>query len=128
MKQTMMLIILLFALSMIILGSCLARIDLGDFYKRMAIIIQSSIIKLIVIPLLFLLIVIRLDIFSLWGFFIILEAAMPSAVSLPIVAKMRGGDTNLVSQGVFFSHLLSIFTIPLWIELFIRVSKFNLWS
>jgi len=54
-----------------------------------------------------------------------LQAAMPSAVSLPIVADLNGADSEFVSQGVFFTHILSIFTIPLWLGLYLKISELN---
>ena len=41
------------------------------------------------------------EIFSLFGLFIILEASMPSAASLPIVVDLRNGNSAFVSKGVF---------------------------
>jgi predicted permease len=61
----------------------------------------------------------------LFGLFIILEASMPSAASLPIITNIRKGDSEFVSRGVFFTHLVSMITIPLWLELFARVTGYT---
>jgi predicted permease len=57
--------------------------------------------------------------------FILMQAAMPSASSLPIVAGLRGTDSSFVSQGVLSTHVLSIITIPLWLSLYLKISGFS---
>ncbi|MFH1504014.1 MAG: AEC family transporter [Candidatus Omnitrophota bacterium] len=114
-----------FVLSAIILGSWLAKIKLKGISKKLFFVGEASFLKLIILPLLFLIGVIRLEIFSLLGLFIVLQAAMPSAASLPIIANMRGADSEFVSQGVFLTHLLSIVTIPIWLGLYLKLSGFS---
>lgn len=111
-----------FVVSMLILGAWLAKVKLQGLHKRIAVIAQLSILKLVVLPLLCFLIIIKFEIFSLLGLFIILQASMPSAVSLPIIAHLKGANSGFISQGVFSTHVLSIITIPIWIELFVRFS------
>jgi len=114
-----------FVLSAIILGCWLAKIKLKGFLGRLSLISKAAGLKLIILPLFFLIGVVSFKIFSLLGLFIILQAAMPSAVSLPIVANLNGADSEFVSQGVFFTHIFSIFTIPLWLGLYLKVSGFT---
>ncbi|UCG34938.1 MAG: AEC family transporter [Candidatus Omnitrophota bacterium] len=111
-----------FVLSMLVLGSWLAQIDARGLLKRLSIISEVSFLKLIIMPGLFFLFIAGMKLFSLLGIFILMEASMPSAVSLPIVAHLRKADSEFVSQGVFFSHLLSIVTIPFWLGIFLRIS------
>ncbi len=106
-----------FVLSLIILGGYLARIKLEGFSRHLLLIAELSLLKLIVMPLLFIAGLIYFRQFSLLGVFIVLQAAMPSAVSLPIVANLYGADSEFVSQGVFFTHLVSIISIPLFLSL-----------
>jgi hypothetical protein len=114
-----------FVLSMIVLGSWLAKVKLKEFYNRLFILSKVGFLKLIIIPFIFLMAVVKLQIFSLLGLFIVLETAMPSAVSLPMVVNLRRADSEFTSQGVFFTHILSIFTIPIWLTLFLKLSKFS---
>ena len=114
-----------FVLSAVILGCWLAKIELKGFSRRLFLVSEAAIFKLIILPLIFLLGVISFKIFSLLGLFMVLQAAMPTAVSLPIVANLRGADSEFVSQGVFLTHILSIFTIPLWLGLYIKLSGFS---
>lgn len=114
-----------FVLSMIILGCWLARIDVTSLRKRLPIVLEASALKLLAVPLIFLLLTIKLDIASLLGLFIIIQAAMPSAVSLPIVVNLHKADSEFVSQGVLLTHIFSIFTIPLWVSLYLKFSHFR---
>jgi len=114
-----------FVLSAIILGCWLAKVRLKGFAGRLFLIGEAAGLKLIILPLFFFIGVLSFKVFSLLGLFIILQAAMPSAVSLPIVANLNGADSEFVSQGVFFTHILSIFTIPLWLGLYLKVSGFT---
>ncbi|MFA5336729.1 MAG: AEC family transporter [Candidatus Omnitrophota bacterium] len=114
-----------FVLSMLILGCWLARIDTVSLRKKLPIVLEASALKLIIVPLVFLVFVIKFDISSIFGLFIIMQAAMPSAVSLPIVVNLHKADSEFVSQGVLLTHILSIFTIPLWVGLYLKLSHFS---
>ncbi|MCM8819451.1 MAG: AEC family transporter [Candidatus Omnitrophica bacterium] len=113
-----------FVLSMIILGCWLAKMSFEKFYKNFFIIIEGVILKLIVMPAIFLAILVYFKISSLFGFFIILQAAMPSAASLPVVARLRSGYSEFVSGGVLVSHLFSILTVSVWLSLYMKISGF----
>ncbi|MDD4955353.1 MAG: AEC family transporter [Candidatus Omnitrophica bacterium] len=114
-----------FVLSMLILGCWLARIDTASLRKKIFLVLEASALKLLVIPFIFLLLTVRFDISSLFGLFIIIQAAMPSAVSLPIVVNLHKADSEFVSQGVLLTHIFSIFTIPLWVGLYLNFSHFS---
>ena len=90
-----------FVLSMLILGCWLARIDITLLRRKLLIVLEASALKLLVIPLVFLLLTIKFDISSLFGLFIIMQAAMPSAASLPIIVNLYKADSEFVSQGFY---------------------------
>lgn len=113
-----------FVLSAIILGCWLAKADIRGLYKNIFIILQASLLKLILLPLIFMITVLKMEIFSLFGFFVILQASMPSAVSLPIVADLRNADSEFISQSVLFTHIFSIFTVPFWLGLYLKFSNY----
>lgn len=116
-----------FVFSMIILGCWLAMIDRKGILAKIPVITVASLLKLVIMPLIFFVILRQLKVFSILGLFILMQAAMPSATSLPIVVSLRkGGNAEFISQGVFFSHLLSIFTVPLWLGLFLDISGVKL--
>ena len=111
-----------FVLSMIVLGCWLAKVSLKGITKKLFVLAEAAFIKLFVVPFMFFLGMMVFKIYSFFGIFMILQAAMPSAASLPIIAKMRGADSEFTSQGVFATHVLSIFTIPLWLGLYLKLS------
>ena len=108
-----------FVLSMIVLGAGLSKSGfLGINKKVMLNIISISSLKLILIPFIFVMLVVKLKIIGILGLFIVLEACMPSAASLPIVTKWKGANYGYSSQIVFFTHLFSLITIPFWLNTF----------
>jgi len=111
-----------FMLSALVLGCWLAKIDLKNISERFFVLVVVGFLKLLVIPFLFFMILAKFNVFSILGLFIMFEASMPSAVSLPIVANLRQADSEFVSQGVFFTHILSIVTIPLWVGVYLKLA------
>ncbi len=48
---------------------------------------------------------------------IFLISTMPAAIATLILTEIFKGDTSLAAEGVFFTHIGSIATIPIWLEL-----------
>jgi len=113
-----------FVLSMIILGAWLAKSRVKSYLYSLSA-WKMAVIKLILLPAIVFSVIVHNSVYSLLGMFIILEASMPSAASLPIVVNLRGGNSKFISYGVFITHAISLITIPLWIELFLKVSSFK---
>jgi len=109
-----------FVVSMVVLGCWLAKVKLQGIAKKLFVIGQAAFIRLAVVPFVFLVLIMFFRAYSFFWFFILLEAAMPSAASLPIVVSARGADSEFVSQGVFATHILCIFTVPLWLGIYIK--------
>lgn len=111
-----------FVLSLIVLGCWLARIRLENIYKHWAIVTKACVLKMILLPLLFLVGLIQFKITGLLGFFIFMQVTMPVAVSLPIVLHLKEADSEFVSQIVFLSHIIGIVSIPLWLSLYLKMT------
>jgi len=109
-----------FVVSMIVLGCWLAKVKLQGIFKRLFVLGQAAFIRLIIVPFVVLVLIMFFRAYSFFWFFLLMEAAMPSAASLPIVVSARGADSELVSQGVFATHVLCIFTIPFWLGIYIK--------
>lgn len=75
-------------------------------------------IKLLILPLIFLGVVIFFKFKPLIGLLILLQAAMPPAALLSVISKSQNSEDRLVSQSIFYGHLLSILTVPLFLVLF----------
>jgi len=115
-----------FVLSMVILGFWLAKGSFKNMRQKIVSLMSVSFLKLLIVPLFTLLLIIKFKIFSLLGLFLIIEASMPSAASLPIVVNWHNRKAEFVSQGVLLSHVFSIITVPMWIWLFFNFSSFQL--
>jgi len=53
---------------------------------------------------------------------ILMQLAMPSATSLSVIVRHYKKEDLLISQGVFFSHILSVITIPLFLSLYFTLT------
>jgi len=81
-------------------------------------IILMSLVKLVLMPAIGLWLVYRFKIGGLLGLLIILQLAMPPATNLSVIMRQYRQDDSLVSQGVFWGHILSIITIPVFLSLY----------
>jgi len=108
-----------FVLSMFLLGILLHQH--ADFLKhriRKEVLLPAP-IKLFLIPLEVFFILRFLEFDSLIRTFLVIQACMPSAANLPIVASWARADKGFMAQGVFLSNIFSIFTIPFWFGIMI---------
>jgi predicted permease len=105
---------------MLVVGGNLAQIRLGHIDKKaMSLLVLA---KLVVLPLLGLWVVAKLNLPELIGLLIIMQLAVPSATSLSVLIRHYKKEDLLVSQGIFFSHVLSLITLPVFLSLyFMRV-------
>ncbi|MCX7716988.1 MAG: AEC family transporter [Candidatus Sumerlaeaceae bacterium] len=53
----------------------------------------------------------------LLAFVILLQATMPPATNISLVAKRFGGNASLVAVSLFVTYLLAMLTIPFWLSL-----------
>ena len=106
-----------FPLAMVVVGASLAQL-----YNKQAIdlrnIIKLSLLKLCILPLLGLLFLSLVRLPYLIGLLIILELAVPSATNLAIITRKYARQEKIISQGIFFSHILSLITLPVFLTLF----------
>lgn len=74
--------------------------------------ITISFVKLIFYPCIAYILLLYLNINPLVKAIIIIESAMPSMASTSVLVQKYGGDMNLVTTAVFFTTIMSIFSIP----------------
>lgn len=104
-------------LALIVVGSILAQRNSREL-SSFKVITTLIICRLILIPGLIILFVSLFDgLPKMLAMILILQAAMPSASTAPILTKRFGGDTQLAASGVFFTTLFSIVTVPVFITL-----------
>ena len=113
-----------FPLAVVVVGASLAELrlsgrqDITDRLGEKKIIFKLILAKLIVLPLLGLLLIRGLRPPYLVGLLVILELAVPSANSLVVISRRYCPEEKIISQGIFFSHIASLVTIPLFLAIF----------
>ncbi len=106
-------------LALIVVGGNVALIQLKNIDKQA---VSAFLLgKLIILPLLGIWVVLKLGLPQLFGFLIVMQLAMPSATSLSVIIRHYKREDALISQGVFFSHIISLVTIPLFLGLYLSL-------
>jgi len=106
-------------LALMVVGGNIALINLQKIDKKAVFTLLLG--KLIILPALGLIVVLKLNLPQVFGFLIVMQLAMPSATSLSVIVRRYGRQDALISQGVFFSHILSLITIPLFLGLYLSL-------
>ncbi|MCM8782528.1 MAG: AEC family transporter [Candidatus Omnitrophica bacterium] len=103
-------------LALFIVGGSLGQIKLKAVDKKAMVLVVLA--KLIILPVIGLLSVLKLKLPQLPGLLIVMQLAMPPATSLALITTHYKKEDLLISQGVFFGHILSILSIPLFLSLY----------
>lgn len=110
----------LLPLVMLVLGGNFALTNLKNV--RAADVLSVVLTKLIVYPALMILFAGALNLSHMIGFFLVLEAAVPSANSLSVIARYYKTDNqDLINQGLFFTNILSVLTIPVCLMIYAKL-------
>lgn len=104
-------------LGLMVVGGSLAFVSAKTEIKKKAL-INLGLAKLIILPALVFLLLIWIRPPRLIGLLLLMQAAMPSATSLSIIAKRYAGDCDFINQSILWTHLLGLITIPLFLSLF----------
>ena len=105
-------------LAMIIVGGNLALIPITKMINKKAI-GSVLLLKLLILPLLAFLILLNFRISPYIGLLIILETAVPCATSLSLITRHYRLEDRLINQGIFFTHICSLVTIPIFLCLYL---------
>ncbi|MCD6460242.1 AEC family transporter [bacterium] len=81
-------------------------------------ILKISFLKIIVIPFIVLGLILLFKIPYEFAVLFMIQACMPSASTLPLIARNENADYKLTGTTIFWSYLLSLITIPLFIALY----------
>jgi hypothetical protein len=107
-------------LAIIVVGGNIAAIRLLRIDKKaMTLMILA---KLFILPALGLWVIFQLALPELLGLLIIIELAMPPATNLSVLVSHYKKDDLLISQGIFFGHIVSLVTIPVFLSLYFMIS------
>lgn len=93
---------------LVILGAQLAQ---NPHWPRWKALLPAVSVKLLALPLVTALVVVALGLWPWPGAQIILGMAAPTAVNTLLLTLELEGDAKLAADGVFWSTLLSIFTV-----------------
>lgn len=107
-------------LGMMVVGANLALTQLRRIPKQD--ILMVCLLKLILMPVLAVsaLTLLRPD--WLIGLLVVIEASMPSGVTLSVISEhYRNPNSDFVNQGIFFTHVLAIATIPIFLMLYAKL-------
>ena len=104
-------------LALFVVGGNLAIAKLRHIDKKA--ISLMVIAKLIILPLAGFFLVLALRVPALIGFLIVMQLAVPPATSLSVITRHYKKEDILISQGVFFGHIAALVTVPLFLSLYL---------
>ncbi len=104
-------------LAMLVVGGNIALVNLRHIDRRS--IFYFLLGKMIILPFIGIWVVLKLGVPQLFGLLVVMQLAMPSATSLSVIIRHYKQEDGLISQGVFFSHLFGLLTIPLFLSLYL---------
>ena len=104
-------------LAMFIVGGNIASIHLRHVDKKAVSLLVLA--KLILMPAVGLGIIMLLKLPALIGLLILMQLAMPPATSLSVIIRHYKKEDLLISQGIFFGHIFSLITIPVFLSLYL---------
>lgn len=106
-----------FPLAIIVVGASLADLYVSKPLDK-KLILKLLTVKLVLLPAIGIIFVALVNVPYLIGLLIVLELAVPSATSLAVVVRKYAKEENIISQGIFISHVVSLVTLPLFLSLF----------
>jgi len=108
-------------LSMLVVGGGLALVNLSKVNTKA--ISLTLFLKLFILPLIGLLVVGNIALPPLMGLLLMIQLAVPSAVLIAVLLRTYEIEDTLASHGIFFSHLLSLLTLPVFLSLYFTVAR-----
>lgn len=110
-------------LAIMVVGANLALIDISS-KANVKHIVQVVLAKLLFLPLLFLGLILLIKPPYMIALLLLLQGAAPSAVSSSMILRYHEKKDNIVSLGIFWTHLVSLLTIPIFLILFSMFKDF----
>ncbi len=105
-------------LALIVLGAVLSSCPPEKFRQQKKFLREVITGKMIVMPLLALAIIAIFRLPFYLGLVILIEAAMPSAITLSVISYDESPSCSLISQGVLATHLSGMITVPFFLALY----------
>jgi predicted permease len=105
--------------AMLVIGGNLSMSNLARINWRE--VTGAVLIKLIVLPLITLIVlsIVRFKLNPLISFIAIIQASMPTSITISIIARnYETKNQDFINRGIFVTHLLSMVTIPIFLGLY----------
>jgi len=107
-------------IALFIVGGSLALVELKRIDKKAIALLVLA--KNIILPAAGFLALLAFHVRGMGGLLVIMQLAMPSATTLSLIVSHYKKEDLLVSQGIFFTHLAGIVTIPVFLSLYFALS------
>jgi predicted permease len=103
-------------LALMVVGGNLAQISLKKIDKRT--LSFALLAKMLILPAAGLWILVKFRLPELLGLLILIQLAMPPATSSSLIIGHYKKEDLCISQGIFFGHLLSLVTLPVFLSIY----------
>ncbi|WOO42513.1 AEC family transporter [Rubellicoccus peritrichatus] len=103
-------------IGLIMIGTAVYGLTSEISFRQWQVPIGAVIVRLLILPLAFYTLLLFLPISEDIKRVFVVHAAMPTAVFPIVLAKFYGGSTTVAVQTIIPTNLISILTIPLWIQ------------
>ncbi|MFH1305645.1 MAG: AEC family transporter [Candidatus Omnitrophota bacterium] len=110
-----------FPLAMLTLGAYLCKYR-AHVPRNKVPLVACMVIKLLLFPMLIMAVLTRITIPADYKFLLFLQSIMPVAVSLVVIGSYTKADNKFLSSCIFYTHVASVFTIPIWLTIFEMVT------
>ncbi len=105
------------ALAILTIGGNLALTSFKEFQWKD--VMGAVSLKLLLLPVLALILLRFVPVESTFGFILILQACMPTSITLSVIARYSDSpNQDFLNQVIFLTHLLCILTIPIFLSLY----------
>ena len=109
-------------IAVLVVGGNLAAMSVKvKVYKKE--VFWAVITKVVLIPIVALGIVFALKLKGLIGFLIMLQAVVPSATTLVVIAKYFDAEEKFISKAILYGHLAGLLTMPIFLTIYIEMTK-----
>ena len=103
-------------MAMMFIGATLAGTNFLDLFRN-RIVWESAVAKLILIPAISLLAVVFLPIDPVMKGILVIATALPTAAVISVLVQQEGRDAMMASKIIFFTTVMSMGTIPVWMQI-----------
>jgi predicted permease len=105
-------------MAMLVIGGNLGRTELTKIKKEVVWVVVG---KLLIMPALGILAILWFKPNPFLSFLLLIETAAPSATTSSIIARHYRVKDQILNQGIFYTHILCLITMPLFLYIYSRL-------